>query len=114
MAVTGRLVVLAVLGLVPIALWPTLSTVRWWALVLAALVALDVALASSPGSLRMVRGPSGPVRLGEGTQTTLWVTNTARRGVRGLLRDKKLDEAYLLWAQDQRSRAYVELRELAP
>ena len=37
-----------------------------------------------------------------------------REAVRGLLRDKKLDEAYLLWAQDQRSRAYVELRELAP
>ncbi len=37
-----------------------------------------------------------------------------REAVRGLLREKKLDEAYLLWAQDQRSRAYVELRELAP
>ena len=37
-----------------------------------------------------------------------------REAVRGLLRDKKLEEAYLLWAQDQRSRAYVELRELAP
>ena len=37
-----------------------------------------------------------------------------REAVRGLLRDKKLEEAYLFWAQDQRSRAYVELRELAP
>jgi peptidyl-prolyl cis-trans isomerase SurA len=37
-----------------------------------------------------------------------------REAVRGLLREKKLDEAYLLWAQDQRGRAYVELRELAP
>jgi peptidyl-prolyl cis-trans isomerase SurA len=37
-----------------------------------------------------------------------------REAVRSLLREKKLDEAYLLWAQDQRSRAYVELRELAP
>ena len=37
-----------------------------------------------------------------------------REAVRGLLREKKLDEAYLLWAQDQRSRAYVELRELSP
>ncbi len=37
-----------------------------------------------------------------------------REAVRGLLREKKLDEAYLLWAQDQRSRAYVELHELAP
>ena len=37
-----------------------------------------------------------------------------REAVRGLLREKKLDEAYLLWAQDQRGRAYVELRDLAP
>ena len=37
-----------------------------------------------------------------------------REAVRGLLREKKLDEAYLLWDQDQRGRAYVELRELAP
>jgi peptidyl-prolyl cis-trans isomerase SurA len=37
-----------------------------------------------------------------------------REAVRSLLREKKLDEAYLLWAQDQRSRAYVELRELSP
>ena len=37
-----------------------------------------------------------------------------REAVRGVLRVKKLDEAYLLWDQDQRGRAYVELRELAP
>ena len=34
-----------------------------------------------------------------------------REMVRGLLREKKQNEAYLLWAQDIRGRAYVEFRE---
>ena len=34
-----------------------------------------------------------------------------REMVRSMLREKKLDEAFLTWAQDVRGRAYVELRE---
>lgn len=34
-----------------------------------------------------------------------------REMVRSTLRDKKLDETYLTWAQDLRGRAYVEMRE---
>lgn len=34
-----------------------------------------------------------------------------RETVRAMLREKKLDEAFLSWAQDLRGRAYVELRE---
>ena len=34
-----------------------------------------------------------------------------REMVRGMLREKKQNEAYALWAQDVRGRAYVELRE---
>jgi peptidyl-prolyl cis-trans isomerase SurA len=34
-----------------------------------------------------------------------------RESVRALLREKKLDETYFNWAQEQRGRAYVELRE---
>lgn len=34
-----------------------------------------------------------------------------REMVRGMLREKKLDEAYATWAQDVRGRAYVEMRE---
>ena len=30
---------------------------------------------------------------------------------RNVLREKKLDEAYVAWAEDVRGRAYVELRE---
>ena len=38
-------------------------------------------------------------------------TTDQRDIVRATLRDKKLDEAYRAWAQDLRSRAYVEMRE---
>ena len=34
-----------------------------------------------------------------------------REVVRNLLRERKLDEAYVRWAQEVRGRAYVELRE---
>ena len=34
-----------------------------------------------------------------------------REAVRGMLREKKLDETYATWAQDLRGRAYVEMRE---
>lgn len=34
-----------------------------------------------------------------------------REAARGALREKKLDEAFISWAQDVRARAYVELRE---
>ena len=34
-----------------------------------------------------------------------------REAVRGQLREKKQDEAYLTWVQEVRGRAYVELRE---
>jgi peptidyl-prolyl cis-trans isomerase SurA len=32
---------------------------------------------------------------------------------RNVLREKKLDEAYLAWSEDVRGRAYVEMREPA-
>jgi len=34
-----------------------------------------------------------------------------REAVRSVVREKKLDEAYVLWAQDVRAKAYVEMRE---
>ena len=34
-----------------------------------------------------------------------------RELVKGLLREKKLDDAFVIWAQDLRARAYVEMRE---
>jgi uncharacterized protein (DUF58 family) len=87
MAITWRTVVLILAGLAPVALWPQASTVRWWALVVLLLVVLDLLLANRPTVLRLDRSEPAQVRLGEETTSTLWVTNTSDRGVRGLLRD---------------------------
>ncbi len=87
MAITWRTVVLTLAGLAPVALWPQASTVRWWALVVLLLVVLDLVLATRPTELHLDRDEPAPVRLGEATTSTLWVTNTSDRGVRGLLRD---------------------------
>lgn len=87
MAITRRCVLLAVLGLVPVAFWPTVTTVRWWALVVLLLVVIDVLLANRPRMVEITRGAAGQVRLGERGESVLWVTNPSQRGVRGLLRD---------------------------
>jgi peptidyl-prolyl cis-trans isomerase SurA len=50
------------------------------------------------------------IQLLERRQQTL-SAREQREVVRNLLREKKLEEAYVRWAQDVRGRAYVELRE---
>ena len=87
MALTGRAVLASLLGLVPLAAWPTMTTVWWWWLVLLVVVGLDLALAVPTRALAIERRPADQVRLGEQTTTTLLVTNTAGRAFRGLLRD---------------------------
>ena len=50
------------------------------------------------------------IQLIERRNTTL-SQRDQREAVRSMLREKKLDEAYAVWAQDLRGRAYVEMRE---
>jgi len=50
------------------------------------------------------------IQLMERRQTKL-SPREQREAVRALLREKKLEEAYVTWAQDLRGRAYVEMRE---
>lgn len=50
------------------------------------------------------------IQLMERRQATL-SPQEQREAVRAMLHEKKLDEAYISWAQDVRGRAYVELRE---
>ncbi|MFZ3084237.1 peptidylprolyl isomerase [Rhodoferax ferrireducens] len=50
------------------------------------------------------------IQLMERRQATL-SPQEQREAVRAILHEKKLDEAYVSWAQDVRGRAYVELRE---
>ncbi len=87
MAVTGRVALLLLLGLVPVALRPTLGTMWLWVLVVVVLVLLDWASAPRPATLRVSRRPPDPVRLGQSSRSDLLVENTGRRTVRLLLRD---------------------------
>ncbi len=87
MALTYRAVGLALLGLVPVAVWPRGDTVRWWLLVVVLLVGMDLLLAPSPRSLSFHREGPGQVRLGEQGSTSLVVTNHGSRRLRGALRD---------------------------
>ena len=91
MIVRGPVVALALLGLLPVLLWPdrsrTIALV--WLAAVAALVVLDTLLAPPPRALTVTRRAAArpSVRLDEETSSTLQVTNPTRRAVRGLLRD---------------------------
>ena len=87
MALTWRAVVLAALGVVPVALFPVPGTVLLWALAATALCALDVALAASPRSVEVSRAVPGSVRLTEQARSVLTVTNLTGRRLRALVRD---------------------------
>jgi uncharacterized protein (DUF58 family) len=87
MAISGRVPLLLLLGLVPVVLRPSLSTVWLWLLLVLLLVLADWALAPRPSGLNGSRSPTEAVRTGHPTQTTLHVTNASRRRIRGLLRD---------------------------
>ncbi|MDQ6715568.1 MAG: DUF58 domain-containing protein [Actinomycetota bacterium] len=87
MAVSGRLPLLLLLGLVAVVLQPTREMVTLWAVICAALVAADILLAVSPRRLRLEREPADQVRLGSAGSTSVLVTNVSRRRVHGTLRD---------------------------
>lgn len=87
MALTGRAVLLVLLGLVPLALAPSGTTVRLWALLVVVLAGLDLLLAPSPRRLRLERRPVAPVRRFDEVDAELLVTNDAGRRVRVHLRD---------------------------
>lgn len=85
MALTGRLVALAALGLL-LAAW-SVQAVLVFAGVLVAAVAVDLMLAARIADLRLARDPSPAVRLGETGETALRILNTGRRRLRALVRD---------------------------
>ncbi|WP_244929960.1 DUF58 domain-containing protein [Nocardioides sp. W7] len=87
MAISGRVPLLLLLGLVPVVLRPATSTVWLWFAAVALVAALDVLLAPSPARLRFERRPTGAVRTGEPAESQLRVTSAATRRVRALVRD---------------------------
>ena len=87
MAVTGRLALLALLGVVPVVLLPGLATVLAVAALLAVAVVVDLALAAPVAGLRLQRAGSAAVRLGETAEVRLTVANPSGRRLRAVLRD---------------------------
>jgi uncharacterized protein (DUF58 family) len=85
MAIGGRLVFLAGLGVLPAiaggwVLWAYLG-------LLAVMVVVDLGMAAPLARLELARGPIAPVRLGETGATVLRVTNLGTRSARGRVRD---------------------------
>jgi len=87
MYITWRAVAFSALGLVPALLTMSPSIAWAWALLTALAVLIDVAGAPSPRSVAVARSAPASVRLTEPTQSTLFLANTGRRRVRGLVRD---------------------------
>ncbi|MBV9830565.1 MAG: DUF58 domain-containing protein, partial [Marmoricola sp.] len=87
MALTWRVPVLVLLGIGPLLLRPTAGTAWAWTVLVLLLVLLDVLLAPRRTALSVVRREVGRARLGEPSSTTLEVTWTGSRRVRGVLRD---------------------------
>ena len=87
MAVTGRFVLLLAIGVIPIILigqaWPLFA----WLVLVAALTAVDVALAGSPRAVTITRDLPARVRLGETVRADAYITNAGRRTIRGAVRD---------------------------
>lgn len=87
MALTGRAALLALLGVLPVALVPSPWTVVAVAALLLLAAVVDAALAAPVSSLQLVRSGATGCRLGTTAEVHLAVTNRSSRPVRGVLRD---------------------------
>jgi uncharacterized protein (DUF58 family) len=87
MAITSRVPLLLLLGLVADVVRPAVSTTWLWVLVVLMLVGLDLALAPSTGVVELDRLPTGRVRVGGETASTLAIENSGGRPVSLLVRD---------------------------
>ncbi|MEI5671895.1 MULTISPECIES: DUF58 domain-containing protein [unclassified Nocardioides] len=87
MAISGRVPLLLLLGLVPVVLRPAASTVWLWLAAVALVVVADVLLAPRPGRLQVERRRVGAVRIGEPAESQVRLVNDGTRRVRALVRD---------------------------
>ncbi|MDR6435797.1 uncharacterized protein (DUF58 family) [Paenarthrobacter nicotinovorans] len=87
MAVSGRFVLLALAGLLPLVVFPGWNTVLFVAMGLLLLLILDLLLAASPAGLALDRGHPGNVTLEGRAETVVTVANPTRRKLRANIRD---------------------------
>jgi len=86
-ALTGRAALLALLGVLPVLVLPSVWTLLAVAGLLLVVALLDVALAAPVGALQVTRSGATACRLGDPAEVTLTVANPGRRQLRGVLRD---------------------------
>ncbi|HEU4666705.1 MAG TPA: DUF58 domain-containing protein [Arthrobacter sp.] len=87
MAVSGRFVLLVLLGVVPVLVLPGWGAVLLVAAALGALAAVDLLLAGSLRPVHVLRSEPGNVTLHAEVDAVLRVQNDGRRRLRGVLRD---------------------------
>ncbi|MDI2023182.1 hypothetical protein PJL18_03730 [Paenarthrobacter nicotinovorans] len=87
MAITGRFVVLALAGLVPLVLFPSWPTVLLVCVVLVLALVLDLLLAASPAKLVLARLQPGNVTLAGSAESVVSVTNATGRKLNAVIRD---------------------------
>ena len=87
MALTGRAPLLALLGILPVVVLPSLWTVLAVLVLLVAVAVTDVLLAGPVSSLRVSRSGATGCRLDTEAEVHLSVVNAGSRRVHGLLRD---------------------------
>ena len=87
MAVSGWFVLLVAFGVVPLVVTGDPAWLGIWLLISVALGGLDLAIAGSPRKVVLARDLPTRVRLGEAVASTLYLTNTGRRRVHGIVRD---------------------------
>jgi len=87
MAITGRVPLLLLLGVVAVVLRPEASTVWLWLLVVLVLVGADLLLAPATQLVGVERRPVGRVRAGQETVSVVALENLAQRRVHLEVRD---------------------------
>jgi uncharacterized protein (DUF58 family) len=87
MALTGRFILLALAGLIPLVLAPVWATLLWVFGLLLAVLCVDLLLAASPRRVAVERRQPGNVTLNNEAETLLTITNHSGRTLRALVKD---------------------------
>lgn len=87
MAITGRLILLALVAVPVLLLFPSPATMAWWLGLLIAAAVLDLTLAASPRKAGLDRRLPQTVRLTDTCTSALIVSNQGGRTLRVLVRD---------------------------
>lgn len=87
MAITGRLVIVALLGLIPVVVFGHWLAIWLWLLLVGLLAGADLILAASPRKAALNRNIPASVRLTEQCATSLTIANHGRRRLKAMVRD---------------------------